>query len=53
VLTGKETCRFTTIPMNLSRKPLPKGEATFRAYVLDVKTGTFWRLSGEVKLILP
>jgi len=53
VLTGKETCRFSLVPLNLSRKPLPKGEATFRAYVLDVKTGTFWRLSGEVKLTLP
>jgi hypothetical protein len=52
-LTGKETCRFTALPMNLSRTPLPKGEVTFRAYVLDVKTGTFWRLSGEVKLTLP
>lgn len=52
-LTGKETCRFTSMPMNLSRNPLPKGEVTFRAYVLDVQTGTFWRLSGEVKMTLP
>lgn len=52
-LTGKETSMMTTIPLKLKRNPLPKGDSIFRAYVLDVQSGTFWRLPGEQTLTLP
>ena len=34
---------------NLSRKPLPTGKLTFRAYALDVKTLVFHLLEGEYR----
>ena len=34
---------------NLSRKPLPAGKLTFRAYALDVKTLVFHPLEGEYR----
>ncbi len=52
-LTGQETCQFTNIPLNLKRQPLAAGAATFRAYVFDVPSSTFWRLPGEQILTLP
>lgn len=47
-LTGKETCAFSDKPLDLFRKPLPKGNITFRAYVFDVIKGIFYPLAGSV-----
>lgn len=52
-LTGKETSMMTTLPLKLKRNALPKGPVTFRAYVMDAPSGTFWRLPGEHTLTLP
>jgi len=52
-LTGKETCHFSNLPLNLKRNSLPKGEVVFKAYVFEVEKGIFWRLPGEQKLTLP
>ena len=52
-LTGNETSLMTGIPVRLSRKPLPHGEAKFRAYGFDPVAGVFSPLEGEITLHLP
>lgn len=52
-LTGKETCSFSNLPLNLFRAPLPRGTLTFRAYAFDALQGVFYPLKGSVVLDRP
>ena len=52
-LTGKETSFMSSQPIRISRKPLPHGPVTFRAYGFDPMSGDFSPLRGEVTLELP
>ena len=52
-LTGSETTLMTGTPLRLSRKPLPHGEAKFRAYAFDPVAGVFHPLDGEITVHLP
>lgn len=52
-MTGEERVAVSGAKLTLQRAPLPSGEATFRAYAFDPRTGVFSRLDGSVTLPLP